>query len=1049
MRIFVSSPGDVQPERRIAAAILRQLARQYELFEKFEIFLSEFHPSQAIPIPIQAQLPKPLDFDIYVCIVWSRMGTPLPKEVQTENGQIELCGPAGEIGLTGTEYEFAWALEGWRTQGHPMLMVYRKKAPPSVVPAIASETRKLAEDQERVERFELQFKSKEGTYISAHHSFLDDSEFQELFSVHARQIVKDCLKRKGHDKDAVDRALPPPVWPGRCPFRGLGRFEFQHAPIFFGRNRVVRNVIDRLEKRYSAGNGFLLLVGGSGTGKSSMIRAGVIPELIRRANEGYGESVLEWRVAIASLDSPQSPTDAIANSLLQVPFDNCPLDAPFPQALNRQAKGPLSDHTSLREKILEDPGFAACEIMHQMANLSKAIQNRHRNPSFCGARLILVVDQIELLFTNLVTESERQAVISFLNTLSKNGGVWVVAILRSDFYEQYQKYDGLTSLIIPDGIVDLTPPRRSDVEHIIRDSASAAGLTFAAESADCDLADVLLECLGEATTSLPLLSLCLERLYVEDCLGGTDIAPKKLEEPHIRRSSELSISTFRNKLNGIHGVVRLISETCVGQLTPDELSEHEFVFWNLVRVSDSASRPVSKSVSMKLLASSPLRKRFVEVCVNNRLLTIQAFGEDADSVVSLSHESLFELWPLLEGWLTRTRRDLQVRSGVEASYRRWVDSGHGRGYLLPSGVVLKEATQLSRRQSIDREIVSYIEKSATAKRNFQVLAVVILAAILMTAWWAGQTIHVASLRESAVLALRTKYSASLTDGSRALTVKDENVGDDSWPEFLGFARDLKTLRELRLEHADNLRTIKGISQLPKLDSLVLENCDGMTVIDLTGMKSLTQLTLDGCGSIEKVFGLGECVRLKSLKIRACDRLRSLDSFTSFPELESLIVDGCHLAPKITELSGLRRLTHLELKNLSAIEQQKDLTFIKDLPSLMYLNISYSAVQTLSGIELLTQLKELHIEYCIGLIDIREVTALKKLETIYLNGCYSLETIRPLAELPNLSLLMISPGMSHLDNDLTFIRQSVGESLTIDQPDVPDLPLDFPAELRLP
>lgn len=129
MKVFISSPGDVQPERRLATRILAKLGRQYRQFDPIEVFVSEYYPSQGVPIPIQAQLPKTDEYDMLVCIVWNRMGTPLPGQVVTESGTVELLGPNGESGLTGTEYEFVWALSGWKQRGLPMLMVYRKNAP--------------------------------------------------------------------------------------------------------------------------------------------------------------------------------------------------------------------------------------------------------------------------------------------------------------------------------------------------------------------------------------------------------------------------------------------------------------------------------------------------------------------------------------------------------------------------------------------------------------------------------------------------------------------------------------------------------------------------------------------------------------------------------------------------------------------------------------------------------------------------------------------------------------------------------------------------------
>lgn len=128
VRIFISGPGDVENEREIAFRVLKNFERQYQSFAEFDIFISKHFPSQGISVPIQSQLPDTGNYDIFICIFWSRMGTPLPEVVTSDGSEVRITGPDGQTKLTGTEYEFLWALHSWKQKGFPRVKVYRKKA---------------------------------------------------------------------------------------------------------------------------------------------------------------------------------------------------------------------------------------------------------------------------------------------------------------------------------------------------------------------------------------------------------------------------------------------------------------------------------------------------------------------------------------------------------------------------------------------------------------------------------------------------------------------------------------------------------------------------------------------------------------------------------------------------------------------------------------------------------------------------------------------------------------------------------------------------------
>src|SRR3984893_2536240 len=125
LRIFISSPGDVVPERRRAALVIEKLAKDYARFFEIQPYLWETEPMLASG-HFQDAIVPPGETDIVVLILWSRLGTPLPERTQSR----EYRGIDGRVPVTGTEWEFEAALAAHKQTGVPDPLAYRKKACP-------------------------------------------------------------------------------------------------------------------------------------------------------------------------------------------------------------------------------------------------------------------------------------------------------------------------------------------------------------------------------------------------------------------------------------------------------------------------------------------------------------------------------------------------------------------------------------------------------------------------------------------------------------------------------------------------------------------------------------------------------------------------------------------------------------------------------------------------------------------------------------------------------------------------------------------------------
>ena len=245
---------------------------------------------------------------------------------------------------------------------------------------------------------------------------------------------------------------------GICPFKGLASFEPVDADYFFGRERLVAELVARL-----VGASFLGIVGPSGSGKSSVLRAGLLPALaggVLPGSEG-------WRRLL--LRPGERPLDELRRVLVS------------------GAKDPLA------EALDALPG---------------------------DARLLLAVDQFEELFTACRSDAERAA---FADTLSRaaadpEGRAVVVVALRADFYGRFAAYPGLAELLGGNQVL-VGPMQASELRRAVELPAGRVGLRVEPE-----LADALVDDVEGEPGALPLLSTALLELWQKREAGALTLA---------------------------------------------------------------------------------------------------------------------------------------------------------------------------------------------------------------------------------------------------------------------------------------------------------------------------------------------------------------------------------------------------------------------------------------------------------------------------------------------------------------------------------------------
>lgn len=706
LRFFISSPGDVVEERAIANRVIERMQSEYIGKVVLEPVLWEHEPLLATST-FQQQIVKPSETDVMIAILWSRLGTKLPKDFTR---------PDGSRYQSGTEYEFEEAIEGFRKNGKPDLLVYRKTAPPSVRLDDEKELlERLAQKKKLDEFVDKWFHDKaEGTLKAAFHSFEAPSDFEEVLETHLHRLI-DRQIPESVSSTAEARA----VWKKGSPFRGLEAFEFEHAPVFFGRTKAVSDILQSLRDQAADNRSFVLVLGMSGGGKSSVVRAGVLPMLTR---PGVIEGVGAWRRAVFR------PTDVrddlfagLARALLR--------DEALPEL---EADG--TTHDELAQILRDSPQAATSMIKGALA------REKNADGSSTNARLVVLIDQMEEMYTQEgIDQRQREAFVDVLDSLARSGRVWVICTLRSDFYQSVCKIPKLVALKEGDGQYDLLAPTASEIGQMIRLPTRAAGLRFEEDPASSErLDDMLRDAAAEHPEVLPLLQFTLEELYQRRTEDGM-----------------LTLAAYR-ELGGVEGSLAQRAETVFKDLPDDVEAELPKVLNALVSIERDGNEQIGRKRAPLADVSKGKSRELVDTFVANRLFVTE-LADDGSAVVTVAHEALLWHWPRVQEWVAQNRENLRIRSRLVRNAERWIGDGRPADLLLPPGKPLVEAESLLEHDIdlTDAEL-GFINASVAKAKRFQRLKAGVVAALAVLGIVAGMSAYVATQQRDLANQARTQ-----------------------------------------------------------------------------------------------------------------------------------------------------------------------------------------------------------------------------------------------------------------------------------------------------
>jgi basic membrane lipoprotein Med (substrate-binding protein (PBP1-ABC) superfamily) len=412
------------------------------------------------------------------------------------------------------------------------------------------------------------------------------------------------------------RAAAAPTESALNPFKGLQPFQEADADHFYGRDRLVGEVIRRI-----ADQTLVTLVGPSGSGKSSVARAGVIPALLKDAIPGSD------RWLIAQMVPGSRPLAELEAALLRSTID-------APDSLADQLDGDKADILRAALRVLPDD----------------------------TAKILIVIDQFEELFT-LVDDEETRT--RFLEGLTEavnepHGRVRVLLTLRADFYDRPLHYPTFGARM-GDGVVNVVPMAPDELEQAAEEPAARAGVSIAPSL----LASLLTDVVGQPG-ALPLFQYTLTELFDR------------------RAGAKLDLETYE-AMGGLRGALTRRADDLFSELSEQQRAAARQLLLRLVTIAETdewSRRRIAASEIVALDVDIVDLKAVIDAYGGARLLTFDRDHVSGSPTVEVAHEALLTEWERLREWIDEARDDIRIQARLAAAGTEWRSSGENPDYLL-------------------------------------------------------------------------------------------------------------------------------------------------------------------------------------------------------------------------------------------------------------------------------------------------------------------------------------------------------------------------------
>ncbi|MEG3767562.1 winged helix-turn-helix domain-containing protein [Alteromonas sp. 14N.309.X.WAT.G.H12] len=440
-------------------------------------------------------------------------------------------------------------------------------------------------------------------------------------------------------------------WTQGSPFPGLHAFSEQHADVFYGRASAVDTLIHLLKKQLTQRQLLTVILGPSGSGKSSLVNAGLLPRLKEHHGHHGMRVVSDTRIDGADI-SPGQLLLELAGALLDWEVKDTPVFEGY--STEQLAKQLQDEPEALRE--------------HFETRLTLLTSNA------TAPACVLIFDRLEALLSHQqIDTAEKEQFFHIIDCLSTGTSLLIYLICRNDFYPLLSHYPPLIQLKNRGGHFDLLPPTAIEMSQMIRLPAAAAGLLWEKDpQTGVGLDDRLCMDAVHHPDGLPLLQYTLQELYLQ------------------RRENTLQLDTY-NRLGGVEGAIGVKAESLYASLEAPVQKAFASVMSKLINLTYGNEQLTSRSVQWRSLGSK-YEKVFVQHMVEQRLFVSHLHQSEA--CFNVTHEALLRRWQRVQDWVKQHQSALAIKSRLALQTQQWIGDNRSRAFLLSKGKPLVEALEL-------------------------------------------------------------------------------------------------------------------------------------------------------------------------------------------------------------------------------------------------------------------------------------------------------------------------------------------------------------------